>query len=180
MAHGGRKTPPPHTLSPIVTCSHSDNNVTYETTTTSNENLEILVEPITPNPQGVDIHKIIRQSLLRTHSSLAHIRQPNRPLNQPLDSSDIREKLEGIGLCLDPLGDNTIDPDHTPTLGAGGFGIPPSPPHSYPSSSGGESSEKGSSSSKPSQPSTPPTPMENQNNLAKPWLDQDVVAVPRP
>jgi hypothetical protein len=31
----------------------------------------------------------------------------------------------------------------------------------------------------PSQPSTPTTPMENQNNPARPWLDQDVVVVPR-
>jgi hypothetical protein len=111
---------------------------------------------------------------------LARIRQPSRPLNQPLDFSDIREKLEGTGLRLDPLGDNTTDPDHTPTLAAGGSGIPPSPPHSSPSSSGGESSDEGSSSSEPSQPSTPPTPMENQNNPARPWLDQDVVVVPGP
>jgi hypothetical protein len=47
-------------------------------------------------------------------------------------------------------------------------------------SSGGESSDEGSSSSEPSQPSTPPTPMENQNNPARPWLDQDVVVVPGP
>jgi hypothetical protein len=65
---------------------------------------------------------------------LACIRQPSRPLNQPLDFSDIREQLEGTRLRLDPLGDNTTDPDHTPTLVAGGSSIPPSPPHSSPSS----------------------------------------------
>jgi hypothetical protein len=111
---------------------------------------------------------------------LARIRQPGRPLNQPLDFSDIREQLEGTGLLLNPLGDDTINPTDTPILGAGGSGIPPSPPHSSPSSSGGESSDEGSSSSEPSQPSTPPTPMENQNNPARPWLDQDVVVVPGP
>jgi hypothetical protein len=108
---------------------------------------------------------------------LARIRQPGRPLNQPLDFSDIREQLEGTGLLSNPLGDNTTDPTETPTLGARGSGIPPSPPGSSPSSSGGESSDEGSSSSESSQPSTPPTPMENQNNPARPWLDQDVVAV---
>jgi hypothetical protein len=40
---------------------------------------------------------------------------------------------------------------------------------------GDSSSDEGNS---PSQPSTPTTPMENQNNPARPWLDQDVVAVP--
>jgi hypothetical protein len=72
MARGSRKTPPPHTRSPVVTRSHSDNNVTSETTTTSNENPEILVEPVTPNPQGADVQEIVRQSLIRTHSALAH------------------------------------------------------------------------------------------------------------
>jgi hypothetical protein len=119
MARGSRKTPPPHTRSPIVTQSHSDNNVTSETTTTSNENPQIPVEPVTPNPQGADVQEIVRQSLLRTHSALAHIRQPGRPLNQPLDFSDIREQLEGTGLLLNPLGDDTINPTDTPTLGAG-------------------------------------------------------------
>jgi hypothetical protein len=112
--------------------------------------------------------------------SIFCIRQPGRPLNQPLDFSDIREQLEGTGLILNPLGDNTTDPVETPTLRVGGSGIPPSPPGSSPSSSGGESSDEGSSSSEPSQPSTPPTPMENQNNPARPWLDQDVVVVPGP
>jgi hypothetical protein len=67
-----------------------------------------------------------------------------RPLNQPLYFFDIREQLEGTGLLLNPLGDDTINPTDTPTLGVGGSGIPPSPPHSSPSSSGGESSDKGS------------------------------------
>jgi hypothetical protein len=180
MARGGRKTPPPHTRSPVVTRSRSDNNVTLETTTTSNDNPEILVEPVTPVPQGADVQEIVRQSLIRTHSALARIRQPGRPLNQPLDFSDIREQLQGTGLLQNLLGEHTTNPTETPTLGAGGSGIPPSPPESSPSSSGGESSDEGSSSSGPSQPSTPPMPMENQNNPARPWLDQDVVVVPRP
>jgi type II secretory pathway component PulM len=78
MARGSRKTPPPHTRSPIVTRSHSDNNVTSQTTTTSNENPQITIEPVTPNPQGSDVQEIVRQSLLRTHSALAHIRQPGQ------------------------------------------------------------------------------------------------------
>jgi hypothetical protein len=106
------------------------------------------------------------------HSALAHIREPGQPLNQPLDLSDIREQLEGTNLTL-----NSTDPDHIFTPTAGGSGIPPSPPPSSPSSSGEESSDEGSSSS---QPSTPPTPMANPNNPARPWLDQDVVAIPRP
>jgi hypothetical protein len=108
---------------------------------------------------------------------LAHIRKPGRPLNQPLYFSDIREKLEGIGLHLDPLGDNTTYPDHTPTLGVGGYDIPTSPPHSSPSSSRGESYDEESASYEPYWPSTLPTPMENQNNISKPWIDQDVVAI---
>jgi hypothetical protein len=179
MERGGRKTPPPHTRSPVVTHSRSDNNVTFETTITSNENPKIPVEPVTPVPQGVDVQEIVRQSLIRTHSALARIRQPGRPLNQPLDFSDIREQLEGTGLLQNPLGEHTTNPTETLILGAMGFGIPPSPPGSSSSSSGGKSSDERSSSSESSQPSTPPTPMENQNNHARPWLDQDVVVVPR-
>ena len=74
MAHGGRKTPPPHTRSPVITRSRSDNNVTLETTTTSNDNPEIPIEPVTPVPQGVDVQEIVCQSLIRMHSALAHIR----------------------------------------------------------------------------------------------------------
>jgi hypothetical protein len=65
---------------------------------------------------------------------------------------------------------------------AGGSGIPPSPPHSpppsSPSSSGGDSSSD--EGNPPSRPPTPTTPMANQNNPARPWLGQDVVAVPGP
>jgi hypothetical protein len=74
---------------------------------------------------------------------------------------------------LSQLTDGQFRPS-TPT--AGGFGIPPSPPPSSSSSSRGDSSSDEGNS--PSQPSTPTTPMENQNNLARPWLDQDVVVVP--
>jgi hypothetical protein len=180
MACGSHKTPPPHTHSPIITWSHFDNNVTSETATTSHVNPEIPIEPVTPNSQGVDVQEIVHQSLLRTHGALACITQPGRPLNQPLYFSDIREQLEGTGLLLNPLEDNTTDHVETPILGVGGSGIPPFPPSSSPSSSGGESSDEGNSSSEPSQPLTPPTPMENQNNPTRPWLDQDVVVVPEP
>jgi hypothetical protein len=128
----------------------------------------ITVEPRTPNPTGGDIQEIVRQSLLRTHSAFVHLRQPNRPLDQPLHFSDIKEQLGGSNLTLNPT-----DPILTPA--AGGSGIPPSPPPSPPSSSGENSSDEGSS---PSQPSTPPTPMANQNNPSRPWLDQDAVEVP--
>jgi hypothetical protein len=117
MAHGGRKTPPPHTRTPVVTRSHSDNNITLETKTTSNDNPDIPVEPVTPVPQGVDVQEIVRQSLIRTHSALARIRQPGRPLNQPLDFTDIQEQLQGTGLPENPLGGNTTNPTETPILG---------------------------------------------------------------
>ena len=135
-----------------MTRSRSDDNIVLQEKTTSNDDLRITVEPITPNPPGGDIQEIVRQSLIRTHSALARIRQPGRPLNQPLDFSDIREQLGGTDLTLNPT-----DPDHIFTPVVGGSGIPPSPPSSSPSSSGEESSDEGSSSS---QPSTPPTPMD--------------------
>ena len=100
---------PTHTLSPVIMHSFSDNNITLETTTTSNDNPEILIELMTPNPQAVDIQEIVRQSLIRTHSALVYIRQHGRPLNKPLYFSDIQEQLEGTGLILNPLGDNTTD-----------------------------------------------------------------------
>jgi hypothetical protein len=161
MARGGRKTPPPPNLSPIVTRSHLNDNIPPQTTTTSNDDPQITVEPTTPNPTGGDIQEIVRQSVIRTHSALARLRQTNRPLDQPLDFSNIREQLRGTNLTVNPT-----DPILTPV--AGGFGIPPSPSPSSPSSSGEDSSDEGSS---PSQPSTPTTPMANQNNLARPWLD---------
>jgi hypothetical protein len=169
MARGGRKTPPPPNRSPIVTRSHSQDNIPLQTTTTSTEDPQITVEPATPNPTGGDTQEIIRQSLIKTHSALARLRQPNHPWGQPLDFSDIREQLGDINLTVNPT-----DPITNPA--AGGSGIPPSPPPSSPSSSGGDSSSDEGNS--PSQPSTPTTPMENQNNPARPWLDQDVVAVP--
>jgi hypothetical protein len=69
---------------------------------------------------------------------------------------------------------NPTDPITNPA--AGGSGIPPSPPPSSPSSSGGDSSSDEGNS--PSHLSTPTTPMANQNNPARSWLDQDVVAIP--
>jgi hypothetical protein len=70
-----------------------------------------------------------------------------------------------------------MDPDRILTPAAKGSGIPPLPPPSSPSSMGEESSDE---SSYLSQLSTPPMPMENTNNPARPWLDQDVVAIPGP
>jgi hypothetical protein len=151
MARGSRKTPPPPNPSPIVTISHSNDNIPPQTTTTSNDDPQITVELATPNPTGGDIQEIVHQSLLRTHSALARLRQPNRTLDQPLYFSDIREQLGGTNLTVNPT-----DPILTPI--AGGSGIPPSPPPSSPSSSGEDSSDEGSSSS---HPSTPPTPMAN-------------------
>jgi hypothetical protein len=161
-------TPPPN-RSPILTRIHSRDNIPLQTTTTSTEDPQIIVEPATPNPTGSDIQEIIRQYLIKTHSALACLRQPNHSWGQPLDFYDIREQLGDNNLTVNPT-----DPITNPVVG--GSGIPPSPPPSSPSSFGGDSySDKGNS---PSQPSTPITPMENQNNPARPWLDQDVVVVP--
>ena len=82
--------------------------------------MQITIEPVTPNPQGSDVQEIVRQSLLRKHGALARIRQPDRPLNQPLDFSDIREKLEGTGFLLNPK-----DSDHIPAHAFERSGIPP-------------------------------------------------------
>jgi hypothetical protein len=169
MAGGGHKTPSPPNRTPIVTRSRSNDNIPPQTTTTSTDDPQITVEPTTPNPTGGDIQEIICQSLIKTHSALASLRRPNRLWGQPLDFYDIREQLGDTNLAVNP-----IDPNLNPVTG--GSEIPPSPPPSYPSSSGGDSlSDEGNS---PSQPSTPTTPMANQNNPARPWLDQDVVAVP--
>jgi hypothetical protein len=68
-------------------------------------------------------------------------------------------------------------------LGVRGSGLPPSPPNPSPPPSGGESSDKESSSSEDSQTSNnsqTSSQMANQNNHARPWLDQDVVAIPGP
>jgi hypothetical protein len=55
MARGVRKNPPPHTLTLVVTRSRLDNNITLETSTTSNDNPDIPFEPMTPVPQGIDV-----------------------------------------------------------------------------------------------------------------------------
>jgi hypothetical protein len=153
MARGGRKTPPPPNLSPIVTRIRSHDNIPLQTTTTSTEDPQITVEPTTPNPTSGDLEEIVRRSLIKTHSALASLRQPNHPWGRPLDFSDIREQLGDTNLTVNPT-----DPNTNPAVG--GSGIPPSPPPSSPSSS-----DKGNS---PSHPSTPTTPMENQNNPARP------------
>jgi hypothetical protein len=160
MERGSRKTPPPPNSSPIVTRSHSNDNSPLQISTTSTDDPQITVEPTTPNPTGGDIQEIVRQSLIKTHSALARLRQPNHLWGQPLDFSDIREQLGDTNLTMNPT-----YPILNPV--AGGSGIPPSPPPSSPSSSGGDSSDEGDS---PSRPSTPTTPMETQNNPARPYL----------
>ena len=79
MAQGGHKTPPPPNRSPIVTRSRSLDNIPLQIATTSTDNPQITVEPATPNPTCVDLQEIVRQSLIKTHSALARLRQPNRP-----------------------------------------------------------------------------------------------------
>jgi hypothetical protein len=106
-------------------CSHD--NIPLQTTTTSTEDPQITVEPTTLNPTGGDIQEIVRQSLIKKHSDLAHLRQPNHPWGQPLDLSDIREQLGETNLTVNPT-----DPITNPAVG--GSGIPPSPPSSSPSS----------------------------------------------
>jgi hypothetical protein len=173
MARGGRKTPPPPNRTPIVTRSRSQDNIPPQTTTTSTEDPQITVEPATPNPTGGDIQEIFRQSLIKSHKAFASLRQPHRPWSQPLDFSEVREQLGDIDPTVNPTDPNT-------NLATGGSGIPPSPPPSpppsSPSSSGGDSSSD--EGKPPSRPSTPNSPMANQNNPARPWLDQDAVAVP--
>jgi hypothetical protein len=169
MARGGRKTPPPPNCTAIVTRSHSQDNIPPQTATTSTEDPQITVEPATPNPTGGDIQEIFRQSLIKSHKAFASLRKPHRQWSQPLDFSKVREQLGDIDPTVNPTNPNT-------NLAAGGSRIPPSPPPSSPSSSGGDSaSDEGKP---PSHPSTPNSPMANQNNPARPWLDQDVVAVP--
>jgi hypothetical protein len=175
MARGGRKTPPPPNRTPIVTRSRSQDNIPPQTTTTSTEDPQITVEPATPIPTGGDTQEIFRQSLIKSHKAFASLRQPHRPWSQPLDFSEVREQLGDLDHAVNPTDSNA-----NPT--AGGSGIPPSPPHSSPpsspSSSGGDSSSD--EGNPPSRPPTPNTPMANQNNPARPWLDQDAVAVPGP
>jgi hypothetical protein len=175
MARGGRKTPPPPNRTPIVTRSHSQDNIPPQTTTTSTEDPQITGEPATPNPTGGDIQEIFRQSLIKSHKAFASLRQPHRSWSQPLDFSEVREQLGDIDPTVNPTDSNT-----NPTTGGSGIphSPPPSPPPSSPSSSGGDSSSD--EGNPPSRPPTPTTPMANQNNPARPWLDQDAVAVLRP
>jgi hypothetical protein len=74
MAQGSHKTPPPPNRTPIVTRSHSQDNIPPQTTTTSTEDPQITVELATPNPTGGDIQEIVRQTLIKTHSALASLR----------------------------------------------------------------------------------------------------------
>ena len=79
MARGGRKNPPPRNRSPIVTRSRSFDNIPPQTTATSTKDPQITVEPATPNPTGGDLEEIVHRSLIKTHSALSSLRQPNRP-----------------------------------------------------------------------------------------------------
>jgi len=68
-------------------------------------------------------------------------------------------------------------------LGVGGSILPPSPPSPSPPPLGGESSDEDSSSFEQSQTSNNSQTlahMANQNNPARPWLEQDVVVVSGP
>jgi hypothetical protein len=172
MARGGRKTPPPPNRTPIVTRIRSQDNIPPQTATTSTEDPHIAVEPTTPNPNGSDIQEIFRQSRIKSHKAFSSLRQPHRPWSQPLDFSEVKDQLGDIDATVNPTDSNPA---------AGGSGIPPSPPPSpppsSPSSEGDSSSDEGNP---PSRPPTPTTPMANQNNPARPWLDQDAVAVPGP
>jgi hypothetical protein len=64
MARGGRKTPPPPNRTPIVTRSHSQDNIPPQTATTSTEDPQITVEPATPHPQAVTLKKFSDNILL--------------------------------------------------------------------------------------------------------------------
>jgi hypothetical protein len=175
MARGGHKTPPPPNRTPIVTRSRSQDNIPPQTATTSIEDPQITVEPTTSHPTGGDTQEIFRQSLIKSHKAFASLRQPHLPWSQPLDFSEVREQLGDLDLTVNPTDSNT-------NSAAGGSGIPSSPPHSSPpsspSSSGGDSSSD--EGNPPSCPPTPTTPMANQNKPARPWLDQDAIAVPGP
>jgi hypothetical protein len=90
-----------------VTRIHSNDNIPPQTTTTSTDDPQITVEPTTPNPTGGDIQEIVHQSLIKTHSALARLRQPNYPWGQPLDFSDIKEQLGDIKLPKETLNNVT-------------------------------------------------------------------------
>jgi hypothetical protein len=104
MARGGRKTPP-NNRSPVRTHSRSDSTVVSNTTTTSETEPVIPlnqhspstpVEPTTPPSQRPYLQEILQrshQSLLRTHDTLARIRELGDQLYQPLDFPDQQEKF---------------------------------------------------------------------------------------
>jgi len=58
VAQGGRKTPP-NNIYPFINHSFSDSTVVTDTTTASESQPIILVEPATPLPQGIDVQEII-------------------------------------------------------------------------------------------------------------------------
>jgi hypothetical protein len=95
MPHEGHKTPP-HIHTHVIMRSLSDINVTLETTTSSNDNPNIPVEPMTPLPEGIFVQEIVRQSLIRTHSSLSHIRNDGRQLNQPLELQNFKNNFKEL------------------------------------------------------------------------------------
>jgi hypothetical protein len=113
---------------------------------------------------------------------LARLRHFGKQLHQPLDFSNQEENNHATGTPNYALCNILVDPSETLILGDGGYGIPPSPPNPYPPPSERESSDEGSSSSEQSQNSNnsqTSAQMNNQNNTARPWLDQYVVAIPK-
>jgi len=132
-----------------VTRSRSDPTVIHDLATTSEASPDILVEPVTLIPQGIDVQEIIcnsRQSILRTWGALSRLRQSGVQLNQPLSFSNLQEDPLDTDLPNHTLGDNITDPFEALILGARGFGLQPSLPGSFPPSSREESSDEGSSS----------------------------------
>jgi hypothetical protein len=114
---------------------------------------------------------------------VARLRQFGEQLHRPIDFSNQQEDTLANGTPNYALRDILTNPSGVLILGVGGFGIPPSPPNPSPCPSKGESFDEDSSSFEQSQTSNNSktlTQIANQNNNARPWLDQDVVVIPGP
>ena len=114
---------------------------------------------------------------------MARLKQLGDQLHQPLKFSGQQENLLVTSTPNYTLHGIFVNLSETLILGVGGFGPPRSPPNPYPPPSGREYFDKEISSFEQSQTSNnshTSAQMTNQNNLAKPWLDQDVVVVSGP
>jgi hypothetical protein len=185
MVRGGQKTPP-NNFSPNRTCSRLDSTLVSNTTNTSETELVIPLEQHSPFisvkpmkclPQRPKLHEILQkshQSLIRTHDTLAKLREQGDQLYQPLNFSDQQEDPPvtstpnymlhdiltnqsevdiAVGI-INPLYQDQLEtrvpqsPNaETLILGDGGSGLPPSPPDPSPHPSSGESFDKDISSS---------------------------------